>query len=375
MAWRNWFTSNSKSVSNDKENKTAPSQPLGYLLEPRMLFDGAIATTVNDVTDTAATTAPHDISATVDATEQTNTDNTQTTDNQTDSATASSDAILKEVAFVDTSVSNYQTLVNSISPNMEVVLIDGSKDGLQQMVDWAATHSGYEAVHILSHGSNGELELGTTQITAQNITSHSAELQALGQALTTNGDILLYGCNVANGEQGQALLSNLATITQADIAASDNRTGSLMFGGDWTLEVSKGNIDTAVLHDDNYVGLLASGTLTFNSTINDGVTTVTDGQFGSTDISDITLQITNNLGSAWTYETPYTTSAIAATYNDNTSSSLITIKSNSPATNFWFKGIFIADYGGSNVKVEGFDNGTSTGFVNLTLSHRQDLKR
>nr|WP_321241355.1 Ig-like domain-containing protein [uncultured Tolumonas sp.] len=381
MVWRNWFTSNSKSVSNDKENNTAPSQPLGYLLEPRMLFDGAIAATVNEVTDTTSNATQQTTSTNTDTTEHAgiNDSQTQTTVSQTDSAanvaseiaaTTSSDVTHKEVAFVDTSVSNYQALVSSISPTMEVVLIDGSKDGLQQIVDWAATHSGYEAMHILSHGSNGELELGTTQITEQNLTSYTTELQTLGQALTTNGDILLYGCDIASGEQGPTFVSDLAAITGADIAASDNRTGAAMLGGDWMLEVSKGNIDTAVLHEDNYVGLLASGTLTFSDSLDNSnnITTVTDGQFGSADIGGITLQITNNLGSTWTYETPYTTSAIAASYNDSTASSLITIKSSSTATNFWFKGIFIADYGGANVKVEGFDNGISTGSVNLTLS-------
>lgn len=235
MAWRNWFTSDSESARNDKENRTAPFQPLGYLLEPRMLFDGAVAATVA-TTDTS--TATH---ATSDSTEHNTAaathDSTTTTDSHstpaqdavaTSTAADSQTAVMrKEVAFIDTSVTDYQTLVNGIKPGVEVVLLDGSKDGLQQIAGWAATHSGYDAIHILSHGSEDTLYLGTNTITDASLKSADiqAELATVGKALTTNGDILLYGCDVAAGNDGRQFITDIATLTRADIAASTDTTG------------------------------------------------------------------------------------------------------------------------------------------------------
>lgn len=68
----------------------------------------------------------------------------------------------KEVALIDTSVADYQTLVDGVQAGVEVVPLDAHQDGLAQMALWAQTHSGYEAIHILSHGSSGSINLGNT---------------------------------------------------------------------------------------------------------------------------------------------------------------------------------------------------------------------
>ena len=56
---------------------------------------------------------------------------------------------------------------------------------------------------------------------------------SIGQSLTTSGDILFYGCNVASTDQGELLIKKISEITKADIAASDDITGK---SGDWELE-------------------------------------------------------------------------------------------------------------------------------------------
>ena len=113
-----------------------------------------------------------------------------------------SSPVRREIAFVDTSVNDWQTLVDGIRLGIEVVLLDGSNDGLAQMVEWAATHSGYDAIHALSHGATGQLQLGTATLDAAALTARAAGLSALGAALKEDGDLLLYGCNVA-GRMGR----------------------------------------------------------------------------------------------------------------------------------------------------------------------------
>lgn len=63
-----------------------------------------------------------------------------------------------EVVFIDTSIEDWQTLADGVKSGMEVVLLDGSSDGLAQMAAWAEGKSGYDAIHILSHGTEGKYD-------------------------------------------------------------------------------------------------------------------------------------------------------------------------------------------------------------------------
>ena len=269
MVWRNWFTSNSKPVSNDKENNTAPSQPLGYLLEPRMLFDGAVAATIHETVDATTSSAQSDTSATTDPTHVT-TDNNDTSTHSvnqdstaTDMATAitaaSGESARKEVAFVDTSVADYRTLEAGIKAGVEIQEFDGSQSGLAQIATWAETHTGYDAIHILSHGMTGTLRTGTDILTDSSLTDTTVvtELAQIGHSLNAGGDILLYGCDIAANSYGQQFVQDFAAATGADVAASTDLTGSPTQGGNWTLEYATGPVETrAALDGVNFDGLL-----------------------------------------------------------------------------------------------------------------------
>jgi hypothetical protein len=85
--------------------------------------------------------------------------------------------------------------------------------------------------------------LGSKGLSLSNLHSYSSELQSWGNTLSDDADILLYGCDVAQGTIGQSFVQQLAQLTGADIAASDNRTGNAALGGNWTLEVNIGHVD------------------------------------------------------------------------------------------------------------------------------------
>jgi hypothetical protein len=120
-----------------------------------------------------------------------------------------------------------------------------------------ANQSDIEAIHILSHGSSGSLNLGLDIINNQKIAQFSNEIQQWSQALSKKADILLYGCDVAAGETGLQFIENLHQLTGANIAASNNKTGNQVSGGDWELEVKLGDIETESLNVPNYSYTLA----------------------------------------------------------------------------------------------------------------------
>jgi hypothetical protein len=165
----------------------------------------------------------------------------------------------KEVAFIDTGVADYQTLMDGVRAGVEVVLLDAGQDGLAQMALWAQSHSGYDAIHVLSHGSDASIQLGQFQLSNANLNTNQvqSELLSLGQALTVNGDLLIYGCDVAQDANGQAFVNALSGITGADIGASTDPTGSRIKAGDWILEYKTGIIQAVSFELIDYSALLS----------------------------------------------------------------------------------------------------------------------
>ena len=78
----------------------------------------------------------------------------------------------REIAFVDTSVADYQSLVDGLPDEMEVVLVASNQDGVQVMAEWAATHTGCDAIHLLGHGSAGSQHLGSSALSDDSLPSY-----------------------------------------------------------------------------------------------------------------------------------------------------------------------------------------------------------
>ncbi|HZW20313.1 DUF4347 domain-containing protein [Noviherbaspirillum sp.] len=144
-----------------------------------------------------------------------------------------------QVAFVDTRVDHYQVLLEELSKTMQVVVLDPTRDGLQQIAEWTGSHVGLDAVHIVSHGRPGAVQLGSIELSSATMMWESTQeaLEQIGAAIQSNGQMLVYGCNTALGESGKQFLATLASITGVSAGASSDLTGSQTMGGDWNIEV------------------------------------------------------------------------------------------------------------------------------------------
>ncbi|MEG4273240.1 Ig-like domain-containing protein, partial [Microcoleus sp. M2_D4] len=171
----------------------------------------------------------------------------------------------KQIIFVDSSVQDYQSLIQGIDP-AQIVILNENFSAIDQITNALADQKDIEAVHIVSHGSEGSLKLGADVLNGNDLENFSAQIKQWGNALTANGDILLYGCDVAAGEVGATFVKRLSEITGADVAASTDKTGNAALGGDWALEVNIGNIETPIAFQtqgaQKYDGVLATFTVT-----------------------------------------------------------------------------------------------------------------
>ena len=157
-----------------------------------------------------------------------------------------------ELVFIDDRVAADDAVLANLAAQtdsgtrLEVVVIDSRRDGLAQVDAALAGRENIAALHIISHGADGVLLLGDRPLDSAAIASRAAELTAWRQALGADADILLYGCDIGAGPGGLELVQTLATLTGADVAASDDATGYAAVGADWDLEVQTGAVEARV---------------------------------------------------------------------------------------------------------------------------------
>lgn len=155
-----------------------------------------------------------------------------------------------ELIVVDESVDNIDKLLAGVADqqkNINVIVVGNDQNGFAAVTKALADGNQYSAIHLLAHGNDGALSLGNSTLTAETIDQISADLSEWGNHLTTDADIMVYGCNLAETTVGEELVQQVASLTGADVAASDDLTGHAMLDGDWVLEYSTGRIQSEII--------------------------------------------------------------------------------------------------------------------------------
>ena len=102
----------------------------------------------------------------------------------------------KELILIDAGVENREQLLEEVLLNrpdsaFEIRVIDGDQDGVTQISELLANSEGkYEAIHIISHGDEGEVNLGNSRLTSENLGQYAGDLAGWADALTEDADIL-----------------------------------------------------------------------------------------------------------------------------------------------------------------------------------------
>jgi Ca2+-binding RTX toxin-like protein len=177
------------------------------------------------------------------------------------------------LVVIDPSVTDYQMLAAGAVAGASTLILDANRDGVEQISE-ALQDSNITSLHVVSHGSPGCLYLGNSQLNLGTLKGYTKELQSWFLS-----SLILYGCNVADGDAGAEFIERLHHITKAEIAASAKVVGSKALGGDWELGVRIGvaNVDLAfqsfVMQTYSYTLNTAPG---FNGTANASLTAVNE---------------------------------------------------------------------------------------------------
>lgn len=166
----------------------------------------------------------------------------------------------KTLTVIDTNVEEFEVLKDGIKSG-EVLILDNDGNPLEQILNKVKEINQVDCINIISHGSQGRIQFNNSEISLQDLEQNQAIWKSIGSYLSQDGDIQLYGCNIAKGEEGSSFIRKLAELTGADIAASINATGAEAKGGDWDLEMEVGDVESDLPFArnaiSNFSGLLA----------------------------------------------------------------------------------------------------------------------
>ncbi|TNF66425.1 MAG: DUF4347 domain-containing protein [Gammaproteobacteria bacterium] len=222
----------------DKDRSTELST-LMQPLEPRFMFDGAAVETV-DIADGVSETEQSEILKALNSNDKADASDSLIEAIKTEALNQETDySVYKEVVIIDSRVKDPQTLIKNISRKASVEVIDVDENGVDAITQMLSKYSNLDAIHIISHGSQGELYLGSSVLNLDSLSSYQMQLGQWGNAISSSGDLLFYGCNVAEGSKGMLFIDALKSYTSADIAASTDITGADHLGGDSILEIDE----------------------------------------------------------------------------------------------------------------------------------------
>ena len=169
---------------------------------------------------------------------------------------------LAELVVVDTSVENYEALVDDLldrssSADLQIHFIDSSQNGVSEitrlLTEAAQQGNSYGALHLVSHGQQGAVHLGESVLSLESFDSHYSDISQWKAGLAADADILIYGCDVAADESGQQLIDRISEVSGADVAASEDLTGQATLGGNWVLEYVAGSVETDVVFSSSII--------------------------------------------------------------------------------------------------------------------------
>jgi hypothetical protein len=151
----------------------------------------------------------------------------------------------KSLVFIDAQVENPQSLLQGVWENVKAIILDEFTDGVQQIAQvlqrLTVRGQTVDSIHIISHGSPGSLQLGNIILSGDNLGQYQPILQSWSNAVIPQGNLFLYGCQVAAGA-GEKFVTNLSELTGLKIAASLDITGNSERGGNWDLAFRTGKI-------------------------------------------------------------------------------------------------------------------------------------
>lgn len=148
-----------------------------------------------------------------------------------------------DVVIIDKSLQNYQALAKATEKSSRVILVEDSNQGFSELEGKIKDLRGVERLHILTHGTSGNLILGRQQLDGQNIGKFNRFWEYVSKSFASEkSQLLIYSCQLASDRAGEKFIDTLHGLLHVAVAGSADNTGNARKGGNWVLEYVAGNI-------------------------------------------------------------------------------------------------------------------------------------
>ncbi|SEI40600.1 Por secretion system C-terminal sorting domain-containing protein [Dyadobacter koreensis] len=164
----------------------------------------------------------------------------------------------KNVVIIDKSLQNYQQLVKASAVDAQVILVENSDQGLRNLQAKISELHNISRIHILTHGTSGNLVLARQQLNEHNLKEFQGFWTALKKSFASEkSELMIYSCELASAATGKSFVDRLHEMLEIPVAGSEDNTGASSKGGNWDLEYTAGQIvKKHVLKFVDFQGLL-----------------------------------------------------------------------------------------------------------------------
>ena len=178
----------------------------------------------------------------------------------------------REILFVDPGVSDIETILGHLRPEVEAIVLDSARPAARQIAAALEDRHDLGSIHVIAHGAPGRISFAAGDWSAATVADEAEDLTAISRALAASGDLKLWSCQTAAGPAGAAFIAGLARASGADIAAATGRVGAAALGGGWELSAAAQPPLTAA-GAARYAGILATSELVVTGRLPEGETT------------------------------------------------------------------------------------------------------
>jgi Domain of unknown function (DUF4347)/Cadherin-like/Right handed beta helix region/Cadherin domain/SdrD B-like domain len=219
-----------------KQLKKKPLAAIAQAIEPRLLYSAdTAALAISPTSDLPSNQVPstlHSQSASVAM--------------QSESLTPSQlfvvDLRIQDAQGLLAGLQRQQNAAQARGETFEILTLDSQDDGVTKISQALKEHGNTTVLHLIGHGDDGMMLLGSVWIDEATLRARASDFAAWADGLSSDSDILLYGCDFAANEAGKESAQSLAQITGADVAASTDKTANV---GNWALEYQIGQLQSS----------------------------------------------------------------------------------------------------------------------------------
>ena len=141
----------------------------------------------------------------------------------------------REILFIDCGVADLPTILRSLKPGIEAILLEPDRPAARQIATALARRPGLGTLHVIAHGAPGRVSFASGDWSLETLAEETEDFSAIGEALGPDGRLSLWSCRTGAGAAGAAFLEGLTRKTGADVAVAAELVGAAALGGAWAL--------------------------------------------------------------------------------------------------------------------------------------------